>query len=218
MGNVGCDLFQHGQPLRAQRRLKRGETSDVASRTGKALDITHSNWIANHHENDRKRWRFPMQRRHCRVGRSQNQIRMHADQFFRIGARKVGIAARPSIQDLDVSSRDPTKLLKSVLEQPYTPFGCWIVRIAAAKQNANPPRPARLLSARNDRPRSRGAAEQGVKLAAPQSITLSARKSIDVGNSMPIAFAVFKLTTMSNFGACSTGRRAGFAPLKIFPT
>src|SRR5262245_38105954 len=218
MGNVGCDLFQHGQPLRAQRRLKRGETSDVASRTGKALDITHSNWIANHHENDRKRWRFPMQRRHCRVGRSQNQIGMHADQFFRIGARKIGIAARPSIQDLDVSSCDPTKLLKSVLKQSYAPLGCWIVWIAAAEQNANPPRPARLLSARNDRPPRRRAAEQRDELAAFHSITSSARASSVGGTSRPSARAVLRLMTRSYLVGAWTGRSPGLSPLRMRAT
>jgi hypothetical protein len=50
------------------------------------------------------------------------------------------------------------------------------------------------------------------------SITSSARKSIEVGSSTPIAFAVFKLTIISNFEACSTGRSAGFVPFKIFAT
>jgi hypothetical protein len=50
------------------------------------------------------------------------------------------------------------------------------------------------------------------------SITSSARKSIEVGSSTPIAFAVFKLTIISNFEACSTGSSAGFVPFKIFAT
>src|SRR6266404_300740 len=50
------------------------------------------------------------------------------------------------------------------------------------------------------------------------SITSSARCSSDVGTSMPSAFAVFKLITSSNLVGCSTGRSAGFAPLKILST
>ena len=49
----------------------------------------------------------------------------------------------------------------------------------------------------------------------PHSITSSARSSTDVGSSTPIAFAVLRLTTSSNFVGCSTGRSAGLAPLRI---
>ena len=45
------------------------------------------------------------------------------------------------------------------------------------------------------------------------SITSSARSRIAVGSSMPIALAVLRLTTSSNFVACSTGRSVGFARL-----
>src|SRR5262249_33415279 len=46
------------------------------------------------------------------------------------------------------------------------------------------------------------------------SITSSARSRIDVGNSMPIALAVLRLTVSRNFVACSTGKSAGFVPLR----
>jgi hypothetical protein len=47
------------------------------------------------------------------------------------------------------------------------------------------------------------------------SITSSARSRIDVGMSMPMARAVLRLTIVVNFVARSTGRSAGFAPLRI---
>src|SRR5262249_55308108 len=50
------------------------------------------------------------------------------------------------------------------------------------------------------------------------SITLSARSNIPVGSSMPRALAVLRLTISSNLVACSTGRSAGLAPLRIFAT
>jgi hypothetical protein len=50
------------------------------------------------------------------------------------------------------------------------------------------------------------------------SITSSARVSSVGGTMMPSAFAVFKLMTSSNLVGCSTGRSAGFAPLKILST
>ena len=36
-----------------------------------------------------------------------------------------------------------------------------------------------------------------------------------MGNSMPIAFAVLRLTTSSYLTGCSTGRSPGWAPLRI---
>ena len=50
------------------------------------------------------------------------------------------------------------------------------------------------------------------------SITSSARNRIDVGMSMPMARAVLRLTIVVNFVARSTGRSAGFAPLRILST
>src|SRR5262249_19011577 len=84
-------------------------------------------------------------------------------------------------------------------------------------QNAKPINSTWLLRARLERPRGR-ATEQRDELAASHSITLSARSSTPVGNSMPIALAVLRLTISSNLAACSTGRSAGFAPLRIFAT
>src|SRR5262245_17460610 len=76
----------------------------------------------------------------------------------------------------------------------------------------------RLLRTRSERPCSCAADERDETAAPNHSITSSARKRIDVGSSMPIALAVLRLTTSSNFVACSTGRSAGFVPFKIFAT
>ena len=50
------------------------------------------------------------------------------------------------------------------------------------------------------------------------SITSVERARIESGTVKPIAFAVLRLRAKSNFAACSTGRSAGFAPLKILST
>ena len=49
-------------------------------------------------------------------------------------------------------------------------------------------------------------------------ITSSARCSSDGGSVSPSALAVLRLMTSSNFVGCSTGRSAGFAPLRIRST
>jgi hypothetical protein len=48
--------------------------------------------------------------------------------------------------------------------------------------------------------------------------TSSARCCRNKGTSMPIAFAVFRLITSSNFVGCSTGRSAGLVPCNILDT
>src|SRR6516165_10212314 len=50
------------------------------------------------------------------------------------------------------------------------------------------------------------------------SITSSAATSKVAGTVKPIAFADFRLTTSSNLLGRSTGRSAGFAPLRILST
>src|SRR5262249_37808554 len=75
----------------------------------------------------------------------------------------------------------------------------------------------RLLRARRNRPRCRRAAEQCGELAPPDhSITSSARARMESGIVNPIAFAVLRLMTMSNFVACFTGRSAGVGTFVYF--
>jgi hypothetical protein len=49
-------------------------------------------------------------------------------------------------------------------------------------------------------------------------MTWSARPSTDGGIVRPRTFAVFRLTTRSNFVGCWMGRSAGLAPLRILDT
>src|SRR5262249_40657308 len=79
----------------------------------------------------------------------------------------------------------------------------------------------RLLRARRKRPQCvsrRRAADECYECAPPHSITSSARTRNNSGMVNPIAFAVLRLRTSSNFVTCSMGRSAGLAPLKILST
>src|SRR5262249_31301596 len=79
-------------------------------------------------------------------------------------------------------------------------------------------RHAALLRARRERPRHRRAAEQRDELAAPHhSITSSAVIFMISGTVRPSALAVLRLITSSNLVGCTTGRSAGFAPLRMCP-
>src|SRR6516165_11256291 len=74
-----------------------------------------------------------------------------------------------------------------------------------------------LLRPRRERPRDGRAADKRDELAAPHSITSSARASSVGGTSRPSAIAVARLITRSNFVDCTTGRSAGFSPLRMRP-
>src|SRR5215831_6127486 len=81
---------------------------------------------------------------------------------------------------------------------------------------------ARSFSKRSERPCRRCATNERDELATPHgfpsfsshSITLSARANKASGTVTPIALAVLRLITSSNFVGCSTGRSAGIVPRK----
>src|SRR5262249_22480562 len=77
---------------------------------------------------------------------------------------------------------------------------------------------SRLLRPRRERPRRRRAAKQRDELAPPHhSITSSASASSLSGICRPSAFAVLTLIKSSNFTDWTTGRSAGFSPLRTRP-
>src|SRR6185295_16351646 len=75
-----------------------------------------------------------------------------------------------------------------------------------------------LLRARRERPCSRRAAEQRDELAPLHSITLSATESSVGGTVKPSIRAAEAFTNSSSLVTWTTGRSAGFAPLRMRPT
>src|SRR5262249_40024568 len=73
------------------------------------------------------------------------------------------------------------------------------------------------LRKRRNRPRRRSAPEQRDELAPPHSITSSAVAMSVGGTARPSIRAVWALITSSNLVDCTTGRSAGFAPLRMRP-
>src|SRR5262249_23059814 len=86
-----------------------------------------------------------------------------------------------------------------------------ILRVGAEKPNDR-----YRLRARRERPR-RSTTEQRDQLAALHSITSSARASSVGGTSRPSILAVVRLMTNSKLVACTTGRSAALAPLRMRP-
>jgi hypothetical protein len=92
----------------------------------------------------------------------------------------------------------------------------------APEKDKNPKRQPdpRHLSAqlRRDSPRTVDVQELTALVTHGYWITWSARSRSDCGIVSPSAFAVLRLITSSKLVGCSTGRSAGFAPLRILST
>src|SRR5215813_5378225 len=130
--------------------------------------------------------------------------------------KTIVLAFRPAIFDDDAATLDITGLSQGLAKGGKAAAHRNVGRRGAEKSDH---RHRRLLRARRERPRDCRAANKRDEVASSHySITSSARRRIDVGNSRPIAFAVFKLTTSSNRVGCSTGSSAGVAPLRILAT
>src|SRR5262245_14314919 len=121
--------------------------------------------------------------------------------------------AGPAILNREVMSLDPSQLPEAIFKRDHARL---CLRIVGDKthQHADPPHPLGLRP-RRERPRRRRAADEGDELAAVHSIASSTLASSCGGTSMPSALAVCRLMTNWNFVDCSTGRSAGFAPLRI---
>src|SRR5262249_44836122 len=91
------------------------------------------------------------------------------------------------------------------------------VGVAPSHHDGKPPHALAVLRARRERPRRRTATKEHDELATIHSITSSARASSIGEISRPSALAVARLITSSKRVGCTTGRSAGFAPLRMRP-
>src|SRR5262245_49576560 len=156
------------------------------------------------------------QRRGRRRALRQDHIRRDACEFRRLLPQTARVAGGPAILDPDVATIPPTKVRKRLRKRGNQ--GLLIgITLFSSHQHADAPHLIRLLPARRDRPRGRGAAEQSDELAPLHSITSSARPSRMIGKVSPSVFAVLRLMTSSILTACTTGRSAGFSPLRTRP-
>src|SRR5262249_3311756 len=121
----------------------------------------------------------------------------------------------PAVLNLDVLPDSPAQLLQSLQECRVAGLRLRIVR-GVRHEHTNAPHPLALLRARRERPRSR-AAEPRDEVASPHSITSSPKERRPAGILRPSVLAVFRFITNSNLLGCSTGKSAGFAPLRMRP-
>src|SRR5262249_58596209 len=117
------------------------------------------------------------------------------------------MALRPAVFDRDMAALNVAGFFQSLAKSSYQVF-----RTVSGSAVEKPDhRYRRLLRPRRKRPRNRCSAKKRDELAASHSITSSAATSKPGGTVRPIAFAVLRLTTVSNLVAACTGRSAGFS-------
>src|SRR5262249_55436990 len=144
-----------------------------------------------------------------------DDFRRKRDQFFRVSANPRRVTATPSDFKLHIAIFGPTQLMQQLYEHRETSLlGC---RFGRTHEHADPSHPVGLLRPRRERPCSRRAAEQRDEPAPVHSITSLACASRLGGTLIPIAFAVDRLMTSSNWVGCTTGMSAGFSPLRMRP-
>jgi hypothetical protein len=211
------NLLEQLQPFSAQAVLKLHEAGGIAAGTRKTIDEAGTDWVGDTHEHDGDCARCLQQRRHGRGAGSQNDVRGELHQFRCVSANAVGIAYGPAIIDPQIPVVAPAQLPQHVQESRHPTLHVWIVWGVATCNHTYPSHPVALLRARRERPRGRGAADQGDELPPFHSITSSARASSVAGISRPSILAVTALMTNSNLLDCTTGRSAGLASLRMRP-
>src|SRR5262249_45291455 len=124
--------------------------------------------------------------------------------------QSIVLTIRITIHDLDVLAFDIASFFEPTVK------GCSHVRrrIGGTRLEKADHWHRRLLCGRREWPRRR-AAEQRDKLAAPHSITSSARCWSCHNTSRPSALAVFRLMVSPYLVGACTGRSAGFSPLRM---
>src|SRR5262249_2811229 len=177
-----------------------------------ACDEAAAHGIIRHSEYDRNE-RGGLHSRSDPAARGDDDIDLHADELGGDLGEALLLSLRPAILDDDVAALDPAELPRPLREGggPQAP-----PRRRGGAEHAYGA-PLRLLRARRKRPRRRAAEKRDELASLHHSITSSAVICMISGTVRPSALAVLRLITSSNLVGCTTGRAAGFAPLRMCP-
>src|SRR5215470_10116501 len=137
-----------------------------------------AHWIADLREHDRYGLRCLFQRHQASRGAGDDDVRLQANQFDCGSAQALGLAVAPANIEPSIAVV-PAELLKSLLEGRKITLS-QRVTFSHCHQHADASHLAGLLRACRERPRNR-ATEECDELAAPHSITSSARNRNDWG-------------------------------------
>src|SRR6516165_7610440 len=208
------EFLEQLQPFSADRRFEVCKAGRIAARSRQTRDKAGALGIGDSDKHDRDGANLLLDRLQYRSADSDDDIRSHSGEVHRVRSHPLAVACA-TIIDAKIAALAPSQLLQPLFEGggPGLRAG---VALGQSGQNTDPPHPLALLRPRRERPRGRRAAEQRDELAPLHSIASSASASKRSGMVRPSVLAVFRLITNSNLVDCSTGRSAGFAPLRIF--
>src|SRR5262249_14652980 len=203
-------LLQQFQPLRLKLSSERGEPRDVRGRMRQTRHDTAVNGVADSSHHNGNRCSGLLRGEHRLGAPSENDVYFEANQIVRQLRKSLIAPSCIAVLETHVFSLDIAEITESLSKGIDG-------RQRFERQDTDGDYFPRLLRARRERPRGRRPAEQRDELApSHHSITSSASASKRSGMVRPSVLAVFRLITNSNLVDCSTGRSAGFAPLRIF--
>src|SRR5262245_1764378 len=210
----GYQRAQELQPLCHDLAVEKIDARTIAARSGEAWDEAEPDRVFGDDEelgNCRGR-RLDRERRRRAHGRDHGNSL--TNEIPRQRRQPVVVTLPPAVFDCEVLALDVARLLEALAKCRQT------ARHRLGRSGVEEPdhRLRWLLRAGSQRPRGRRAAEQRDELAPlHHSITSSAICWRWVGTSRPSMSAVCALMTSSNLLDCTTGKSAGFAPLRMRP-
>src|SRR5262245_913036 len=145
----------------------------------------------------------------------QDHVGLQGNHLFRKRAILICAGSSETIVDMDIAPLNPFASFESLAKCRESRCRFWIA-LGISDQHADARHPLALLRPRRERPRGRPAHERD-EFPPFHSITSSAVICMISGTVRPSALAVLRLITSSNLVGCTTGRSAGFAPLRMCP-
>src|SRR5262249_30288449 len=209
----GDDLAQKFESLAIGLGLLERKSGSIAARPRQTCDQAGADRVPGH-ENDGDDRRRLLGGHDSDSRRCDNDINPAPDELGRDLGEALVAPLRPTILDRDGATIDPTEFAQP-LDQGGVPVA--MGRRCARPYDSHGWQFAWLLRARRQRPARGGAADERDDLAPPHSITSSAMARSDGGTLRPSILAVSALMTSSNLVACTTGKSAGFSPLRMRP-
>src|SRR5262249_12813364 len=191
----GQELEQELEAVGRQLGREKTDTGQVAGWPREARNETDADRVITGHEDngDGRRCRFDREYGR-RSGRSDHG-NLAANEIGGQFRQSINLILGPAVYDCHVLALDVAALFQALAK--FTQSARHRLLRSAVKEPNH--RHCRLLCGRRERPRRRCAADERDELAAPHSITSSARASSDGGTSSASALAVLRLITSSNF-------------------
>src|SRR5262249_53795403 len=207
-------LVQQLQLLRPQLHVRDGPAREIPAGSVQTGDKTSFNWVYRSRKDDRNRRGCRLGCQQCRGPTCGDHCDLAPNQTGGKRRQSIIVFFRPMVLDGYILTLDKTGFLQTLAERGQVGRG----RVCAGRcTGKEADHRYRLLRPPSHRP-SHQPAKPRNELPPPHSITSSARSRIDWGTARPSALAALRLITKAIRVGCSTGRSAGFTPLKILST